>query len=173
MRRYGRLLFILFFLLTLTGCGFQLRGATPLSPTLKKLYVQTANPYGQLARNLNDSLKGSGVQLTDSPHTANAILEILPENESQELLSVSGTQQTRQYNLVLTVSFRILDPQGKLLINTQTVSESRTFTALANQILGGTNEANTLYQQMRLSIVYDIMNRLGSRDITQLLTEHK
>ncbi len=161
---------VLFFL---TSCGFQLRGAAPLSPPLQELYIQTTDPYGQLTHNLHEYLRMSGVHLTSTPDEATAVLVILSENENQELLSVSGSQQTRQYNLILSVSFEVTTSKGVLLVPPQVVTETRTLTTLSDQILGGSNEQTTLYQQMRQAIVYDMVNRLNSRDITQLLMEHK
>ncbi|MEO8400757.1 MAG: LPS assembly lipoprotein LptE [Gammaproteobacteria bacterium] len=164
---------LLFIFFSLTSCGFHLRGVTTLSQPLQKLYLKTENPYGQLARNLRDYLNQSGIQVTDSPENATTVLQILSENQTQQLLSVSGTQQTRQYALTLVVTFQITDPHGVVLVPPQTLSEGRTFTTLSDQILAGSNEQNTMYQQMRRAIVYDIMNRLSSRDITTLLTNQK
>ena len=164
-----RLCLLIFLLLSLASCGFHLRGQTPLAEPLHSLYLKSKDPYGQLARNLRQYLKMSGVVLASDPHDANTILEIISETESQQLQSVSGTQQTRQYNLVLTVTFQVTDSSGRVLVPTQSLSESRPLTILSNQILGGSNEQANLYQQMRLTMVFDIMNRLSSHEITHLL----
>ncbi|HSW69673.1 MAG TPA: LPS assembly lipoprotein LptE [Gammaproteobacteria bacterium] len=171
--RFWHWIFLCFTVVCLSSCGFQLRGSAPLSPPLKILYIQTADPYGQLTRNLRDYLTMSGVELTDTPSHASTILHIINETQSQQLLSVSGTQQTRQYSLVLAVTFEILNPKGSVLMPPTTLSENRTFTTLSDQILGGTNEQNTLYQQMRIAIIYDIMSRLSSREVTKMLMEPK
>lgn len=167
-------LFVLWLtVMCLSSCGFQLRGAVALTPPLKKLYIQTDNPYGVLTQNLRESLKLSGVELTNNPHDALTILHIISETQSQVLLSVSGLQQTRQYNLSLAVTFELTNPKGVVLMPPLTLTENRTLTTESDQILGGTNEQNTLYQQMQLAIIYDIMNRLSSRDVASFLTEHK
>jgi LPS-assembly lipoprotein len=168
-----RLIVLLSIAMFLSSCGFQLRGETPLSPPLKRLYIQTADPYGALTRNLRDYLMRSDVELVDSPAEALTILHIISEVQNQQLLSVSGLQQTRQYSLTLSVTFEIMNPKGIVLVPPSTLTENRTLTTLSDLILGGTNEQNTLYQQMRLAIINDIMNRLGSRDVTILLTEQK
>jgi outer membrane lipopolysaccharide assembly protein LptE/RlpB len=73
--------------------------------------------------------------------------------------------------LLLAVTVEVTTPEGAVLMPPITLTENRTFTTLSDQILGGTNEQNTLYQQMRLAVVYDIMNRLSSKDVTGLLTK--
>lgn len=170
----ARKAFLLFFILgacLLSGCGFHLRGQVPLALPLQRLYLKTQDPYGELTRNIKQYLKASGVYLTDSVLGADTVLVILREYNSEQLLSIGGTQQTRQYNITLTVTFQLTDPYGKILVPPQNVSEVRTLTIQSNQILGGSNEENNLYQQMRRAIVYDIMSRLSSKEVSLLVIE--
>jgi LPS-assembly lipoprotein len=166
-----RLVIILFTMTLLASCGFHLRGEVPLAPPLKRMYLQSPDPYGELARNLRLGLTAAGVQLTDSASQAATVLEILNEKTTQQLLSVGGTQQTRQYNLLLSVTFQVHSPKGKVLIAPQTVTDTQALTVQADQILGGSNEQNNLYQQMRQDIVFTLLNRLASQTATaQVMT---
>jgi len=162
---------ILYFTLFLTACGFHLQGETKLASPLHRLYLQTPDPYGHLARSLQLFLKKSHVELVSSPAEASATLVILHDDSSQELLSVSGTQQTRQYTLKVTVTFELTKAGGQIIVGPQMLTETRTITVQSNQILGSSNEANLFYQQMRRTLAYAIMNRIASKEITQLV-EH-
>jgi LPS-assembly lipoprotein len=155
----------------LSACGFHFRGQVPLAPPLKKMYLQSEDPYSQLTRNVKQSLKISGVELVDTADKADTILDIIRETNSEQLLSIGGTQQTRQYNITLTVTFQITDAHGKVLVPIESLSETRSLTILSNQILGGSNEENNLFVQMRRAIVYDIMSRLSSSDVSALVTQ--
>jgi LPS-assembly lipoprotein len=163
--------------LLLTACGFHPQGDANLAPPLKKMYLQTADPYGNLARYLHDYLKMSHVQLVASPDEADTILEIERDSNSQELLSVAGTQQTRQYKLIVTVVFAISDNKGHSILPPQSLAESRTITVQANQILGSSNEASLYASQMRRALAIAIMNRLASIEVTKTVnaafTPHK
>ncbi len=161
--------FVLLCFLLLSACGFHPRGATVLSPPLQSVYIKADNPYGQLAKNLKRSFMLSHVELADSPSTARTVLAILRTTESQQQISMSSTQLTRQYNLILSVTFQITNSAGKVLVLPQTLSESRSLTIQEDQILAGSNEATTLYQQMYQAIVFDIMNRLSSMEIADQL----
>jgi LPS-assembly lipoprotein len=162
-------LIILLTTLTLTSCGFHLRGHVPLAPPLHHLYLQSQHPYGELTRNLKQYLRMSGVHLASSPQAASAILTILNEQTSQELISINSSQQTRQYNLRLNVTFQILTPKGTLMVPPQTVTETRPLTLQSNQILAGSNQAAQLDFDMRRAIVYSIMNKLSSQTVTRTL----
>lgn len=162
-------LWLLFLFLFLTACGFHLQGEMHLAPPLHRLYLKAADPYGYLTRYLSEYLKMSAVQLVNSPEQADTILVINRDDTSQELLSPNGTLQTRQYKLKVIVVFSITDNQGRPLIEDQTLTEERPITIQSNQILGTSNEVNMYYQQMRRMLAFAIMNRLASKEVTQLI----
>jgi outer membrane lipopolysaccharide assembly protein LptE/RlpB len=146
-----------------------LQGQLQLAPALHRLYIQAADPYGVLVRMIKLYCKTSHVQLVDAPENATAVLEITQDTAKDEFLSVSGTQQTRQYKLSVIVSFVIKDPKGRIIVPLQTLTEERTITIQADQILGSSNEANLFYEQMRRSIAFAMMNRISSQDVTQMI----
>lgn len=164
----------LFFLscLLLSSCGFHSQGAVQLTLKLHRLYLQAIDPYSELVRSVKISLKMSQVQITDSPSKADTILVILLDNTSQDLLSVSGTQQTRQYLLKATLIFKIEDQHGHTLVPPETLVESRVITVQSNQVLGTSNEVNLFYKQMRRSLAYALMNRLASIDVTAMVNKN-
>lgn len=168
-----RFFLLLLMVFNLSGCGFQLRGSAPPSPALQDLYIKTSAPYSEITHNLREYFKISGIHVVEIQQDAAIVLQILNESENQVLLSVSGTAQTRQYNLVLSISFQVTNNKGTVLVPPQSLSENRTLTVMSDQILGGSNEQIMLYQQMRQAIVYDIMNRLSSREVIAMLTTQK
>lgn len=157
----------IFLCLMLSACGFTLQGEKQLAQPLHRLYLQTPDTYGILEKSLKDSLRMSGVKLVSSPAEADTMLIVTADNTAQDLLSVSGTQQTRQYNLRLSVTFEVTTPNGDVILPPQSLGDTRTITVQSNQILGSSNEATLYYQQMRRSIVSAIMNRLASTDVTE------
>lgn len=155
----------------LSACGFHLQGETHLAAPLHRMYLQTQDPYGPLAHFLQEYLKMSHVQLVESPELATSILVIENDRNSQSLLSVSATQQTRQYNLAVNVSFFVTNNTGKVLVAPQSFTEARTLTIQSNQVLGSSNEATNIYQQIRRSLATAIINRLSSQEITDTLNK--
>ncbi|HVE43686.1 MAG TPA: LPS assembly lipoprotein LptE [Gammaproteobacteria bacterium] len=153
----------------LTGCSFHLQGEKALPKPLHRLYLQVKDPYSYFARHLKEALQISNIVLTVSPEQAETILSITKDTSSQELLSVSGTQQTRQYSLVVTIEFEITNTAGVVLVGPETLTERRTITVQSNQILGSSNEANLFYQQMHRSLTYALINRLASQQVASAL----
>lgn len=155
----------------IAACSFHLRGDLPLAPPLHSLYVESSDPYGTLVKELEQSLRMSRVTLAANPHEAKTILVVLHDDTAQTLLSVSGTQQTRQYQLTVTVSFEINDSSGRTIVPPQTLAENRVITIQSNQILGSSNEANLYFQQMRRVLASAIMYRLSSHEITNMINQ--
>lgn len=155
----------------LSGCGFHLRGPIELAQPLQRIYLQSQDPYGELSHNITQYLKASHVYMASIPGDATTVLDILREDKAETLLSVSGTQQTRQYNITLSVTFQLTTPQGVVILPPRTVSETNSLTIRSDQILGGSNEESNRYQQMRRIIVYTIMNILSSKEVTDVLLQ--
>lgn len=171
IQRMGFKLCVVLNMLLLCACGFHLRGDLPLAAPLHKLYIASADPYGTLVKNLGQSLQMSGVTLTTTESDAETILAITQDSTSQTLLSVSGTAQTRQYRLTVTVAFNVADSHGRTLLPTESLAESRIITIQSNQILGSSNEANMYYLEMRNTLASSIMYRLSSHQVTEILND--
>ncbi|HTM63846.1 MAG TPA: LPS assembly lipoprotein LptE [Gammaproteobacteria bacterium] len=157
--------------LTLSGCGFHLRGEMPLAEPLHSVYLRSVDPYGTLTRNLEQSLKMSNVRLVTNQSEAQTILAITHNDTSQKLLSVGATQQTRQYKLTASVTFEVSDNRSHPIIESQTLSEDRVITVQSNQILGSSNEANLYFQEMNRSLANAVMYRLSSNQITSKINQ--
>lgn len=163
-----RLLWLVLLSCLIGGCGFHLQGKMSLSPPLQRMFLETSDPYGYFSRILREYLKISGVTLTESVESARTTLVILQDTTSQELLSVSASQQTRQYNLRVTISFMIRARDGETILPTQTLTDTRVMTVQSNQILGSSNEANLYFQQMRRTLATALMNRIASKEVRAL-----
>lgn len=156
----------------LAACGFHLQGKLQLAKPLQRVYLETNNPYGALTRALQLSFQMSHATLVATPEEAVTKLIIIQDVNSQTLISVNSTTQTRQYNLTVTVTFAISDKHGRLIFPPQTLTEARAITIQSNQILGSSNEANLYYQQMRNTLATAIMNRIASKDITAVINQY-
>ena len=172
MKKNVAILFVIALTLLISACGFQLQGKTRLAEPLHRMYIQSVDPYGHLIRYLEQYLRMSDVTLVRTPMEASTVFVIMKDEEAQDLISVSSTQQTRQYNLKVTVIFEITDNGGRLLAPPQTLAESRVITVQSSQILGSDNQTNMIYQQMRRMIAYSIMNRLASNIITKAIQKN-
>lgn len=167
MKRIAAACLLIGLLGVLTACGFKPQGNMPLAKPLHSLYIQSSRPHGDLTRYIQAYLRTSDVNLINDRNNAQTVLVISQDSDSQELIGVSSTQQTRQYNLHVTATFSVTKANGEIIIQPQTLVETRAITIQSDQVLGSSNEANQYFLQMRRELAYGIMNRLASNSLTR------
>jgi LPS-assembly lipoprotein len=167
--KHSFLLFILFFLLA--GCGFHLRGQTPIAPELQILYLKTPQPYGPFAVQLRRGLCSLGIVLVESIKNAPRVLHILDDSLGQQLTAISANTQVRTYTLTYSIAFQIEDAHGQIILPAQTVSTVSTYQTSVIQTLGDRDVLNTVQEEMRRDAIGQIINRLNAKNSRLLLQQ--
>ena len=153
---------VLLLALTLTACGFQLRGAADLS--FKTLYIQ--GPKLSISRELQQSLKANGIQVVESAKKAELLLELVNEVNEKRILSLSGGGLVREYELNYSVNFRTREPANALWGPVQTVQVRRDYSYNDNALLGKLDEEARLNTDMRKDAVREVLRRLTAIQLT-------
>jgi LPS-assembly lipoprotein len=107
--RYGALALLLAVLLG--GCGFQLRGSESWPAALARLHVGGPELRADFARVLRPALRARGATLVGADEHPTARLEVLAFNEERRLLSAAAGSDLREYELWVSVRYRIV-PAG-------------------------------------------------------------
>lgn len=158
-------------LLSLTACGFHLRGHEPLPPELHTLYLQSDNPYSAFTKQLQQTLQSIGVVLVTDQQAAPLTLQVINETNGQQLTALGVGGRLATYILRANVTYALLDAHGRVLQPPQTVSTSRNFSTDANQVLGDLTVQSGLQQEMWRDLIYQLMNRLRARGTVQLIKQ--
>jgi LPS-assembly lipoprotein len=154
MHRSTSLVFLL--AITLTACGFQLRGAADLS--FKTLYFQ--GPKLSISRELQQSLKANGIQVVETVESAELLLELVNEVNEKRILSLSGGGLVREFELNYTVNFRTREAANALWGPVQSVQVRRDFSYNDDALLGKLDEEARLNTDMRKDAVREVLRRL-------------
>lgn len=147
-----------FLCLTLTACGFQLRGITELS--FKTLYIQGGTL--SISRELKQTFKTNGIQVVENAANADLLLEMISETSEKRILSLSGGGAVREYELNYHASFRTREPANPIWSAPQTVQSRRDFSYNDNALLGKLDEEAQLNTDMRSDAIREIMRRLAA-----------
>jgi LPS-assembly lipoprotein len=151
--------------LTLSACGFHLRGPVELPAALSPIYIDTDQPYAPFEQKLRANLESSHIEVVGSPSSEVAILKILNRNLTTTLISISPSTLTTQYNITYAVTYEVLDRDHNLIIPSSVVSSSNTYSANNNQMLGAANQQGALVENLRNNTVFLLMSRLGSKQV--------
>ena len=110
MRRAILRMFLLATLLVLGACGFQLRGAYALP--FDSVFIslpETGEMHALLKRSI---MAGGNTQVVGTQKEGQVMLQILSDQSAKNILSLSAAGRAREYQLVRTLSFRVIDAKG-------------------------------------------------------------
>lgn len=144
--------------LPLTGCGFRLRGS--YSTPFRTLYLQMPENSHLAVRLRQELLAGSDVTIVNTPSEAEAILELLSDSRSRDVLSINDTGRAREYEIALSLSFRVSNPSGIDYMEAVTLTASRDLTYSESDFLSREKEEDFLYRDMEADLVNQLMRRI-------------
>ena len=148
--------------LLLTACGFQLRGTYVLPfDSIAIALPETGELYAQLRRSL---MAGSAVQVTGVEVTppAQVVLQVLADQSSKNILSLSAAGRAREYQLVRQFSFRLVDGQGQEWLSPSRISIHRDITFNDDLVLSKESEEALLWRDIQNDLVQQVLRRLAA-----------
>ena len=143
----------------LSGCGFHLRGPQALDFATVHINVPEQSEFGAQLRRLIATTGTTRVE--EDAARAEARLQILANDRGREILSLTGAGKVREYQLVQSLRFQLLDRAGKALIPPTGLSARREYTFDDSQVLGKEQEEALLYRDMQNDLVQQLMRRLA------------
>jgi LPS-assembly lipoprotein len=151
LNKTSSLSIILLISLLLNGCGFKLRGDQPLPVGIEQLRFVDMSNHAPLQRELLKRLKVYNITVVDSMDLRNPLqtldVRVLPDSLDRRLLSTFSTGQVAEYELTLSVRYRIAfaneDPQ------TIQFTVSREYQDDPDAILAKSRELELVLREMR------------------------
>lgn len=144
----------------LGACGFQLRGAYVLP--FDKIYVtlpETNELHAQLKRAL---ATGSNARVVGAQKDAQATLLILDDRSAKNILSLAATGQAREFQLVRSFAFRVVDGKGRDWLPRTQIEIHRDISFSDNLVLSKDLEEALLWRDIQLDLVQQLMRRLAA-----------
>ena len=161
-----RVLFAVCLVLTLSACGFHLRGSNGsfmLPFATMNIGLPDTSP---LAIDLKRYIRAIGsTEIVDTREAADATLEVLADPEktrTKSILSLNSNGRVREYQLGYSIQFRVVDKAGNVLLGLTTIALNRPITFNESQVLAKETEEAQLYRDMRNDLVQQIMRRLAA-----------
>ena len=161
-----RVLFAMCLVLTLSACGFHLRGSNGsfmLPFATMNIGLPDSSP---LAIDLKRYIRAVGsTEIVDTREAADATLEVLADPEktrTKSILSLNSNGRVREYQLGYSIQFRVVDKAGNVLLGLTTIALNRPITFNESQVLAKETEEAQLYRDMRNDLVQQIMRRLAA-----------
>ncbi len=149
--------------ITLTACGFHLRGqGDQFTLPFKSIYLgfPESSLLGiELKRNIRTD---HTILVVNDAAAAQARLELLSETRNKEILSLNSLGRVREYSLIYTLRFRVLDDKNNELLAPTEITLKRSLTFNESQVLAKEGEEAMLYRDMQTDLVQQILRRLAA-----------
>lgn len=153
-------LVVLLLAASLAACGFQLRGSYSLPwDTLFIAMPATTEMHAQIRRGIESSTR---TRIVDDPQQAQATLAILRNDQMKNILSLSGTGRVREFQLIRTFVYRIVDAKGVELQPPTQIVLQREMTFDDAYILAKEQEELMIWREMQTDMVQQLLRRLST-----------
>lgn len=144
-------------LAVLAGCGFQLRGQTPLP--FNSAYVEAAGS-STLAAQLRRYLKNKG-KWAERRDQADVVVRLRDESRIKSILSLSGAGKVREYRLINQVTVSAVNPGGAEMLAAAEIKLTRDYSYSDEQALAKEAEEAMLLKDMDDDALRQILRRLA------------
>lgn len=159
-RGTARIVGLIAAVLLLPGCGFHLEGRVPLPEPIRRPYIHADDQQSDFVQSLRRQMLISGAQPVDSPDQATAVVDILYDNVTPRVLSVSAQNRPTEYQVTYTVRFSVT-AGGRELLPPQQVSSMRSYSFDESLLLAKEHEEAILQQAMGQDLADVVMRRLS------------
>jgi len=153
----------------LAACGFQLRGSYSLP--FDRIYIalpETNELHAQLKRSITT---GSNARVIELAKDAQATFLILADTNAKNILSLTATGQAREFQLVRSFTFRVVDGRGRDWLPQTQIEIHRDISFSDNLVLSKDLEEALLWRDIQVDLVQQIMRRLATAKPPREATE--
>ncbi len=131
-----------------------------MSFAFKSLYLK-APAETAFVEDLRRTLKAAKIGMAPSADQADLVLEVVSEQATKQILSLSGAGRVQEYQLFYRVSLRAYDSKQVDWLPAEEISLSRIMSYDDTLILAKQQEEATLFKDMRSDAVAQAVRRLN------------
>ena len=143
------------------ACGFHLEGRTPLPDSIKTPYLRATDQQSDFVQSLHKALLVSGARPVTQKDSASAVVNVLKDEVTRRVLSVSGSQnRPTEYEVTYTVRFSVTSGDKELLAP-QDVAATRSYSFDESLLLAKEHEETILRQAMAHDLADIVMRQLS------------
>jgi LPS-assembly lipoprotein len=149
--------------LSVTGCGFALRGSQKFTfKTLFSTFAENSAVGTELKRSLESGGKVRVITDVRQIDQAEVILDVLLDQREKSVVSLNASGQVRDFQLRLRFKFKLRNAKGTDLIPPTEIVQQRDISFNESAVLAKESEEGLLYREMQSDIIQQIMRRLAA-----------
>jgi LPS-assembly lipoprotein len=144
-------------LLSVSGCGFKVRGVD-LGFPFKKIAIQGSQ---DVTREVRRFVSGQpSTQIVEEPTKAEVVLIVVSQNVERSVVAFNSAGRPREIQLRTRVAYRITDGLGIELAPPQEISQTRDISVSESEALAMTSAEDFMQNDMSRDIAQQLVRRL-------------
>lgn len=151
--------------LSVSACGFHLRGVGSIPSSLHTLYVTSDNPYSPFMKKLRTNLRNGGIKVVNNPEQAPYTLYVSNAQTSSKQTSTASSEQLRQYKIKFRARFILKNRQGNQLVPAFTLDESTQQTMAPGELLQNTPQLQNTKRTLYNEVTNQLFDHLSSTNV--------
>jgi len=156
----ARLGAVLLLAISITACGFHLRGNIPLPKVIQNMYVQA--PDGTFKDKLEEILSQAGANIAPSAIVADVIVNVIDASSSRNVGTLDERGKVDSYNLVFSVQYSLDDTNGKVVRKKATLRETRQYDFDPELVVESESEEDQLVSSMEEDVALRMVRQLST-----------
>lgn len=154
--KFSRSVLCALIIISLTACGFHLRGSYHIPPELQQLTVQLST-VSPLSAPLSQRLKQSGIQLNQADYR----LVILEDKLSKQATNIDSRAKAAEYSLYYQVRYVLQNSEQQNVSEERKLLLRRSYQYDTTAIVGKTAEEETLIKELYEEAATQITRQLS------------
>jgi len=148
---------------SLSGCGFRMRGALEIPVQYKSVAFFGVAEFSPLGKVLRQYLSSAGLEYKKESPQADLVLTITKDDFRRRVLSVNSSGAANEYELIYTMATKASNAQGEALANEITIELTRNYIFDPNNVLAKSDEEARIKTQMQQLAVRQSLRQLNVR----------
>jgi LPS-assembly lipoprotein len=151
---------LLLLAVSISACGFHLRGNIPLDEGIKNMFVSA--PEGPFKDQLERVLSTSGARISATDAGADVILVVTNAATNRTVGTLDDRGKANSYNLQFNVTYSLKDPTGVSIRPAASLTESRRYNFDPETVIETEAEEAELQESMEQDISLRIVRQLST-----------
>jgi LPS-assembly lipoprotein len=160
---FSKITCLSFLAVLISACGFHLQAESILPDEMARTRLEIQNPYSPFARRLAVLLEQKGIEVVEAGNDV-AVLEVPVNVVRKEILTIGDNARVREYRVRHSISFRLLDTNGEILVPDHDLEQSRVISFDEQDILAAAQEEEFLRENMADTLSRLLIRHLGTAE---------
>ena len=146
--------------LTLTACGWRLRGSVSLPEQIQKVNLIKLADYGSFNKRLTKTLQSAGAEVVESKVGADVSISVIKLDCDKKSAAVDSQGRTVAKEITLELTYSLQDKDGKMLVEQENVRQTEIYRYDPDNVLAMEREETRVVSGLIDKMVSTLVNKV-------------